>query len=87
MVCGVFSRFYPHFPFSRPGGVDLIKLVGFDMQRVSKQTAGGGEISSGISPFMFIFPHWNQDGLLLPLHRTLVGLHGESLLHWKWLKK
>ncbi|XP_078493636.1 uncharacterized protein LOC108950033 isoform X2 [Ciona intestinalis] len=62
------------------GAVELLERLGFNLQSVdltSLPPSTRDSIGNDVSAKMLVFPHWNQDGLLLPAHQALTGLHGK----------
>ncbi|CAK8674289.1 unnamed protein product [Clavelina lepadiformis] len=59
------------------GSLGLLYFLGFDFQSidVSSLPAPARRSYKGKHVRMVIFPHWNQDDLLLPTHQALTGLH------------
>nr|CAB3263281.1 uncharacterized protein LOC108950033 [Phallusia mammillata] len=57
------------------GTVDLLSLMGFDLQPIDSKSLPPTSDRSHGADKMIVFPHWNQDSLLLPCHQALIGLH------------
>jgi len=54
--------------------------MGFDLQTIDSSDLSATTVAScGSVAKMLVFPHWNQDSLLLPVHQALIGIHGKSV--------
>nr|XP_026693150.1 uncharacterized protein LOC108950033 isoform X1 [Ciona intestinalis] len=66
------------------GAAELLERLGFNLQSVdltSLPPSTRDSIGNDVSAKMLVFPHWNQDGLLLPAHQALTGLHELRMSH------